>query len=92
MKNDTQYLNKEVKVWVKRKSGPDEIMKVIPELSSGEAVARIYWLYSAFDENPDKLGRILFDPQGYWIYDGDILTIAEQEQVAKFIINYVETL
>ena len=24
-------------------------------------------------------------PGGYWIYDGHVLTITEQEQVAKFI-------
>ena len=38
------------------------------------------------------LGRILFDAKGYWIYDGQVLSIAEQEQVAKFIMNYVEVI
>ena len=42
------------------------------------------------DQNPNYLGRILFDPEGHWIYDGDILTIAEQEQIGEFILGYEE--
>ena len=83
-------LIKEAKAWVKRQSGPGEIVRVIPDMENDEAVLS-YELYTAFEQNPDYLGRILFDVQGYWIYDGEILAIAEQEQVAKFIINYVET-
>jgi hypothetical protein len=81
----------EAKAWVKRKQGPDEIIRVVPDLKNKEAVLS-YNLYTAFDENPDYMGRILFDAQGYWIYDGEALTISEQEQVAKFIINYVESI
>ena len=84
-------LTTEAKAWVKRKNGPDEIIRVIPELENQGSVS-CYNLYTAFDNNPDYLGRILFDAQGYWIYDGETLTISEQEQVAKFIINYVETI
>jgi hypothetical protein len=87
MKN--MELSKEAKAWVKRKSGPDEIILVVPDLENKNEVL-CYDLYTAFDEKPDYLGRILFDAQKYWIYDGEILTIAEQEQLAKFIINYVE--
>jgi hypothetical protein len=83
-------LTKEAKAWVKRKNGPDEIVRVVPDIGN-EIAIQGYNLYTAFDENPDYLGSILFDIQGYWIYDGETLTIAEQEQVAKFIINYVET-
>ena len=82
---------REARAWLKRKNGPDEIVRVVPDIGN-EAVVRSYNLYTAFDESPDYLGRILFDPQGYWIYDGETLTIAEQEQVAKFIINYTETI
>jgi hypothetical protein len=81
-------LKTEAKAWVKRKSGPDEIVRVVPDEENG--VIRSYNLYSAFEERPDDLGRILFDAQGYWIYDGEVLSIAEQEQVARFIISYTE--
>jgi hypothetical protein len=90
MMNNT-YLDKEAKAWVKRKSGPDEILRIVPELNC-KGTGRCYQLYTSFEENPDDLGRILFDAKGYWIYDGNELSIAEQEQVARFIINYVETI
>jgi len=79
----------EAKAWVKRLNGPDEIIRVIRDPEEGAAVLS-YSLYTAFEENPDYLGRILFDAQNYWIYDGETLSIAEQEQVARFIIGYVE--
>ena len=84
------YLLKEAIAWVK--SGPEshEVVQVVPDLVR-EGKVLCYRLYTAYEPNPDYLGRILFDAQGYWIYDGATLTIAEQEQVAKFIINYVET-
>ncbi len=83
-------LTREAKAWVKRKNGPDEIVRVVPDMENNNVMS--YNLYTAFDEKPDYLGRILFDTQGYWIYDGETLSIAEQEQVAKFIINYVEAI
>jgi hypothetical protein len=87
----TISLDNEAKAWVKRNNGPDEIVRVLPDRDH-KGAGLCYQLYTAFETDPDHLGRILFDAQGYWIYDGEILTIAEQEQVAKFIINYVETL
>lgn len=98
MKN--MELTRPANAWVKRRSGPDEIVRVVPEMES-EGKMLIYKLYVAYGtlgvelpdgQNSDYLGRILFDAQGYWIYDGEILTITEQEQLARFIINYVETL
>jgi len=82
-------LTREAKAWVKRQNGPDEIVRIVPDIENNTKVT-CYNLYTAFDEKPDYLGRILFDEQGYWIYDGEMLTIAEQEQVGKFIINYAE--
>lgn len=79
----------EVKAWIKRERGPNEIVKVVGNTEIGGVVS--YELFTAHTEQPDYFGRILFDTQGYWIYDGDILTISEQEQVAKFIIKYVDT-
>jgi hypothetical protein len=78
----------EAKAWIKRERGPNEIVKFIGNTESSGVVS--YELFTAYSENPDYFGRILFDTEGYWIYDGDVLTIAEQEQVAKFIVNYIE--
>ena len=86
MMSNTDF-TREVKAWIKRKTGPGEIVHVVPESRNDKGVI-CYQLYSAFDKYPDYLGRILFDAQGYWIYDGEALSIAEQEQLAKFIINY----
>lgn len=36
----------------------------------------------------DSRGRILFDKNGYWIYDGNHLDTSEQEQLAAFIANF----
>ncbi|MDB5158153.1 MAG: hypothetical protein JWR50_2860 [Mucilaginibacter sp.] len=88
MMNNTHTIG-EAKAWIKRKNGPDEVVRVVLNATNHDAVT-CYDIYTAFAENPDYLGRILFDAQEYWIYDGELLTIAEQEQLAKFIINYVE--
>lgn len=84
---NNSYLVNDAKAWVKRKNGPDEVVRVILDVESKDAEL-CYQLFTAFDDNPDYLGRILFDAKGYWIYDGETLTIAEQEQLAKFIVNY----
>jgi len=83
------YLIKEAIAWVK--SGPEshEVVQIVPEKVQGGKVFA-YGLYTAYQLDPAHLGRILFDLNGFWIYDGEVLTIMEQEQVAKFIINYVE--
>ncbi len=85
------HLTKEVKAWIKRKNGPDEILRVVPSWSSKEKIFRYRLLY-AYAEKTEDLGCILFDAEGYWIYDGDVLSVEEQEQLARFIMNYVEVL
>jgi len=85
------YLTREAKAFVKRINGPDEVIRIIPDRFHLKS-AQCYRLYTACDEDPDELGCILFDAQGYWIYDGDLLSVGEQEQLADFIINYVERL
>ncbi|MCU1441742.1 MAG: hypothetical protein JWP85_2739 [Rhodoglobus sp.] len=75
--------------WLKRKSGPDEVISVVPDVDCTNAVL-VYDLYTAYEN--DYLGRILFDDQGYWIYDGNVLTIAEQEQFGRFIQHNMEVL
>lgn len=36
----------------------------------------------------ESLGRLLFDREGNWIYDGNRLTIDEQEEAAGFITGH----
>jgi hypothetical protein len=75
--------------WIKRKNGPDEVVIVVHDTQCRDA-ALVYMLYSAFET--DFLGRILFDDQGYWIYDGNDLTVVEQEQLGRFIQHNMEVL
>ena len=75
--------------WLKRKSGPDEVVSVIPVVECRDA-ALVYELYTAYEN--EFLGRILFDNDGYWIYDGNLLTVAEQEQLGQFIQYHMEVL
>jgi hypothetical protein len=75
--------------WIKRKNKSDAIISIIPDILCTDS-ALVYNLYIAFEG--EWLGRILFDEQGYWIYDGEILTISEQEQLAKFISHNMEVL
>ena len=85
------YLLNEAKAWVKRKNGPDEVVRIVLDTECNDAEL-CYKLFTAYDESPDYLGRILFDVQGYWIYDGDTVSIDEQEQLAKFITNHLESI
>jgi GNAT superfamily N-acetyltransferase len=48
---------------------------------------REYKLYDAMTDGL-YLGRILFDAKNNWIYDGERLSIPEQEELAGFITNY----
>lgn len=75
--------------WLKRKNGPDEVVSVIPDTGCRDATL-VYGLYTAYENA--YLGRILFDDQGYRIYDGNELTVAEQEQLGKFIQYNMEVL
>lgn len=79
----------EAKAWIKRKNAPDEVVRIVYGLENKGKISN-YDLFTAYDQPSAFLGRILFDAQGYWIYDGDILTVDEQEQMARFIINYVD--
>jgi hypothetical protein len=83
------YLTGEARAWLKRNNSPDEVVQIVLDTENTAPVIS-YELYTAYEASPDYLGRILFDAKGYWIYDGNTLTITEQEQLAKFIINYRE--
>lgn len=45
-----------------------------------------YQLYDVFQKIP--IGHILFDANNHWIYDGNVLTVAEQEDIAGFITGH----
>ena len=77
--------------WLKRKKRPDEIVRIVHDTESTDA-ALVYQVYTAFEIEPDHLGWILFDAEGYWIYDGEQLTVPEQEQLARFIQCHMEVL
>jgi hypothetical protein len=80
--DEQRLFSNDARAWVKRKNGPDEIVRIVLDLENKDAKL-CYQLFTAYDEEPDYLGRILFDVQGFWIYDGDLFTVAEQEQVAS---------
>lgn len=73
-----------MKAWLKRQKEADEVLRIIP---GREDNIRTFVLLRAYDMGAPSLGKILFDMQGYWIYDGDDLLIDEQEQMAAFIIK-----
>jgi hypothetical protein len=52
-------------------------IRIFPDRGEG------YQLYDALGER--SIGRILFDAAANWIYDGNTLSIDEQEEVAGFI-------
>jgi hypothetical protein len=45
-----------------------------------------YRLYEPLDER--EIGHILFDAADNWIYDGDVLPVVEQEEVAGAITGH----
>lgn len=75
--------------WLKRKNGPDEVVSVIANTACRDATL-VYDLRKAYED--EYLGRILFDDQGFWIYDGTVLTVEEQEQLGRFIQQHMEVL
>lgn len=68
--------------WLKRSNGPNEVVRVAMDAEDNDAPLA-YHLYKAYES--EYLGRILFDANGYWIYDGEELTVDEQEQLARVI-------
>jgi len=59
------------------KTSAERWVRVLPDQGEG------YQLYDVFHER--IIGRILVDANDYWIYDGNILTIEEQEEIAGLI-------
>jgi hypothetical protein len=44
-----------------------------------------YRVHDAVDET--EVGRILVDDQEHWIYDGHVLSVAEQEEIVESLKN-----
>lgn len=55
-------------------------VRIFPDTGNG------YRLYDSLNDN--ELGRILVDHDENWIYDGDRLSIDEQEDIAASILGY----
>ncbi len=55
-------------------------VRILPDKGEG------YQMYDALGEY--YIGRILFDANGFWIYDGGVLSVNEQEDVAGYINSY----
>ncbi|WP_342647356.1 hypothetical protein [Mucilaginibacter sp. CSA2-8R] len=77
-----------MKAWLKHPDGSSDVIRILPD-RDGPAT-QCYQLYTAYEQYPSALGRVLFDANGYWIYDGDELTIDQQEQVARLIMGSAE--
>jgi hypothetical protein len=62
------------------RTGSERWVRIFPDSGEGHR------LYDPLEEQ--ELGRILFDPAGNWIYDGEILSVDEQEEVAGLITGH----
>lgn len=62
------------------KLSQEKWMRVMPDKGDG------YHLYDVFQEA--AIGRILFDANDHRIYDRNVLTVAEQEDIAGFITGH----
>jgi hypothetical protein len=76
------YLGRVATAHIKRAAGLNPMIVVKPFVENERH--RMYKLYLGYEN--DYLGCIMFDEQGYWIYDGDELTVEESEDIARFII------
>lgn len=59
------------------KTSAERWVRILPDLGDG------YQLYDPLQER--TIGRILFDADTNWIYDGTLLNIEEQEDIAGSI-------
>ncbi len=75
------YIGRLATAYLKRRWGESLLVKVVPLTESDEVC-----IYDLFCED-SFAGRILFDEQGYWIYDGQELSVEESEHLAAFILR-----
>lgn len=62
------------------RTGAERWVRIYPDEGDGHR------LFDALHEA--ELGRILFDADGNWIYDGEMLDVYEQEEVAGVITGH----
>lgn len=62
------------------RTGSERWVRIFPDLGDGHR------LYDPMEEK--ELGRILFDKDNNWIYDGQMLNVYEQEDLAGFITGH----
>lgn len=62
------------------KTGTGKWVQILPDTGEG------YRLYNPITEV--ELGRILFDESDNWIYDGELLSVDEQEELAGAISGH----
>jgi len=97
---DKAFLSGPQTITIDCKQGGQLILRIIPEFDDATE-ALIYGglafqlLREDYVEAPgyeapkmESLGRLLFDHEENWIYDGDKLTIDEQEVAAEFITGH----
>lgn len=91
-------------VTIDRKHGGRLTLRVTPEFDNSIESGRLtfqlsredYGMFQLFHvESPgyeapkiEQLGRLLFDCEENWVYDGDKLAVEEQEEVAGFITGH----
>lgn len=69
--------------YLKKDNGHIQMVMVKPKIEDEQG--SIYELFIAYEN--EFLGTILFDAKGYWIYDGNDLSVEESEDIAEFIIQ-----
>jgi hypothetical protein len=62
------------------KTGTGKWLRIFPDEGNG------YRLYDPLDEL--EMGHILFDVKDNWVYDGELLAVPEQEEVAGAISGH----
>jgi hypothetical protein len=58
------------------KTSGERWVRIMPDQGEG---------YMLIDISGEPIGRILIDAEGNWIYDGEVLSVEEQEDIAGFI-------
>ncbi|MBL4678274.1 MAG: hypothetical protein JKY70_19030 [Mucilaginibacter sp.] len=62
------------------RTGTERWVRILPDAGEG------YRLFDALEER--YIGRILFDQDDHWIYDGTVLNVDEQEEIAGSITGH----
>lgn len=62
------------------KISTEKWVRILPDQGEG------YRLYDALGDS--FMGRILFDRDDNWIYDGSFLSVNEQEEIAGLLTGY----